>query len=103
MKVILRWRDDRRTTITVSPDETILEAAEANGIALPFGCRRGACASCTGRVLDGEIEHIRRPRALSTDRLDDGYALLCSAEARSDCRIEVGTDVQKDLVTNPWR
>lgn len=103
MKVTLEWRDSRQETITVARDETILDAAEAADIALPFGCRRGTCASCTGRLVTGEVAYRRPPRALKDRHLTAGYVLLCSAEPRSDCRVAVGVDVQTDLVGNPWR
>jgi ferredoxin len=76
----------------------VLAAAERAHVGLPFGRRTGACATCTGRV-----EHARPPRALKDRHLDDGYVLLCVAEPRADCRIEVGSDVAGDLVSNPWR
>ena len=103
MKVILEWRDGRRETVETDRDETVLEAADAAGIALPFGCRTGACATCTGLLRDGEVEHRRPPRALKDRHLEAGYVLLCVAEPRSDCCLEVGSDVHADLVTNPWR
>ncbi|UTF52279.1 2Fe-2S iron-sulfur cluster-binding protein [Natronosalvus rutilus] len=97
----LEWRDNREQTVRASEDETVLIAAERTGVNLPFGCLTGACTTCTGRVLDGRIEHSRPPRGLKPSDLDDGYALLCIAEPRADCRIEVG--VQTDLVSNPWK
>jgi ferredoxin len=94
---------ERTIEIEADPEETILDAAEAAGESLPFGCRTGACATCTGRVLAGELEHRRPPRALKGRHLDAGYALLCIAEPRTDCRIEVGKDVVAELVENPWK
>jgi len=102
-RLTLSWRDGREETVWADPGETVLAAAERAGIGLPFGCRTGACATCTGRVLDGRIEHVRPPRALKPRFLADGYLLLCIAEPASDCRIEVGSDVHADLVSNPWR
>ena len=96
-------RGERTIEIEASPEETILDAAEAAGESLPFGCRTGACATCTGRVLAGELEHRRPPRALKGRHLDAGYALLCIAEPRTDCRIEVGKDIVAELVENPWK
>lgn len=100
----LSWPDgERRTTITADPDETILDAAENADVVLPFGCRRGSCATCTGRLRSGEVTHRRPPLALKERHLEAGYVLLCIAEPRSDCRIDVGADIQTELVTNPWR
>ena len=101
--VLLVWRDGSEETIRVEGTETVLAAAERAGVALPFGCLTGACATCTGRVLDGELVHTREPRALKPHQRDANYVLLCLAEPRSDCRIEVGAAVQTDLVSNPWK
>lgn len=101
--IALSWRDGHETRISVAEDETVLEGAERAGVALPFGCRTGACATCTGKLTDGELVHAREPRALKERHLEAGYVLLCVAEPRSDCRIEVGADVQAELVSNPWK
>lgn len=101
--VELVWRDGRRASVRAREDETILSAAERGGLSLPFGCRTGACGTCTGQLLDGRVEHARPPRALKDRHLEDGYVLLCVAEPRSDCQVEVGVDVQKDLLSNPWK
>lgn len=103
MNVTLSWPSGRQETIAVASHETILDAAEADDIALPFGCRTGACATCTGRLREGRVEHRRPPRALKDRHLEDGYVLLCIAVPRTDCHIDVGADVQAELVTNPWR
>ncbi|WP_423750581.1 2Fe-2S iron-sulfur cluster-binding protein [Salinirarus marinus] len=102
-EVTLRRRDGGEHSLRVAADETILVAAERDGVSLPFGCRYGACGTCTGRLLDGRLAHAEPPRALKDRHLDAGYVLLCVAEPRSDCRIEVGASVQADLVSNPWK
>ncbi|PSQ12605.1 ferredoxin [Halobacteriales archaeon QS_7_68_65] len=107
--IVLVWQDGRDGTdereerLSVEENRAILAAAERAGVALPFGCRTGACATCTGRLLDGRIEHARPPRALKERHREAGYVLLCIAEPRSDCRIAVGASVQAELVSNPWR
>jgi CDP-4-dehydro-6-deoxyglucose reductase/3-phenylpropionate/trans-cinnamate dioxygenase ferredoxin reductase subunit len=35
-------------------DQTVLDAAEAAGFAIPYSCRKGVCASCEGDLLSGE-------------------------------------------------
>ncbi|MFB6111716.1 MAG: 2Fe-2S iron-sulfur cluster-binding protein [Halobacteriaceae archaeon] len=103
MKLTLEWRNGRQATVSGSPEESILEAAEAAGVGVPFGCRTGACATCTGRLLEGTVEHRRPVRALKSRHRAANYILLCIAEPRSDCRIEVGKDVQAELLSNPWQ
>jgi|SRR5699024_497708 len=102
-EVTLQWRDGSEQTIEVETDETVIDAAERVGLGLPYGCLYGACGTCTGRVLDGDIVHVERARALKPHHIKDGYVLLCVAEPRSDCRIEVGAKIQADLVPNPWK
>ena len=40
-------------------DETILEAALAGGLLIPYSCRDGACGVCKSKVLAGEVDHGR--------------------------------------------
>lgn len=98
----LTWRDGR-TAVVEDPTGTVLEAAEAAGLALPFGCRTGACGTCTGRLLAGDLTHDRPPRALKQRHLDDGYVLPCIATPAGDCTVEVGIEVRRDLLGNPFR
>ena len=102
-RVDLVWRDGHEESVRARIDETVLAAAERAEVGLPFGCRTGACGTCTGRLLAGDLEHVRPPRALKERHREDGYALLCIAEPRSSCRVEVGAAVHGDLVENPWK
>lgn len=101
--VVLEWRDGRRRAVPVEEGESILEAAEAVDAGLPFGCRTGACATCTARLREGTVEHVRQPRALEDRHLADGYVLTCVSTPVADCRIAVGADVASELVSNPWK
>lgn len=46
-------------SITVQPNQSLLEAIEAAGVDAPYLCRGGACGQCETEVLrcDGHIEH----------------------------------------------
>lgn len=69
--------------------ETILDAALRQGLTLPYGCRDGACGSCRGRVLSGEVDHGRAQlHALGHSERRAGTALFCCATAKSDLTIE---------------
>jgi ferredoxin len=104
MEVRLDWRDSERSgTLAVPEGETVLDAAGAAGIGLPFGCKTGACGTCTARLLAGELRHRRPTRALKERHLADGYVLTCIAEPVTDAHLEVGAKVQADLVPNPWK
>lgn len=79
---------DRRG-FSCAADETILDAALRQGVALPYGCRDGGCGACRARIVSGQIERGQEGRGvLSAAERDDGMALLCCASARSDLLIE---------------
>lgn len=63
-------------TVTVDPDETILEAVEDAGGDWPFSCRGGACANCAIAVVAGEIEHYH-DHVLPPELTDRGIQLSC--------------------------
>lgn len=46
-------------TVTVAPNQSLLEALEAAEVDAPYLCRGGACGQCETRVLrcDGHIQH----------------------------------------------
>jgi len=37
--------------------ETILEAAERNGVGFPYRCRQGVCTSCVCKTISGEVSY----------------------------------------------
>lgn len=73
-------------TVVLGPQQTLLEAAEAAGAAIPSSCRSGVCMTCRTRLVNGEVD-------CSSDMLDEddraeGFILPCVASARGDCTLE---------------
>lgn len=81
-------------------DETVLEAAMRADLLIPYGCRNGACGTCKGRLLSGEVDYgPHQPSTLTDDEKRAGWTLFCCAKPRSDLAIEVrevrrGGDIQ---------
>ncbi len=74
---------------TLNEGETVLQAALREGVGLPFGCRSGACGSCKGKVLSGQVDHGNyQPTALSPEDIAAGKTLFCCAKPLSDIVIE---------------
>ncbi len=101
--VTFEWESGRSETCEVPNETDLISSSEEQGLGLPFGCRTGACATCAAELLAGEVEHVRPPRGLKEKHLDSGYVLPCIAQPRSDCTLRVGSAVQAELVSNPWK
>jgi CDP-4-dehydro-6-deoxyglucose reductase/3-phenylpropionate/trans-cinnamate dioxygenase ferredoxin reductase subunit len=65
------------------PGETVLDAAERAGYALPYSCRKGVCTSCAAALTDGSAQVPGYP---PTEAPADGV-LLCRAVPRSAVEI----------------
>jgi CDP-4-dehydro-6-deoxyglucose reductase, E3 len=73
---------------SVQADETVLEAARRQGLALPYSCLGGLCGSCKATVISGSCHYPRQPpEALSGDERDHQQALLCQAVPLSDLTV----------------
>ena len=74
---------------TVMADQTVLDAALAAGILLPYSCRSGACSTCKAKIVSGTIQPVPSAEViLSPEERAAGYTLLCQARATSDLVVE---------------
>ena len=71
--------DGRRRSFPMSPsDPSVLHAAERAGLALPFSCRSGICATCRARITEGAAV-MTHNIALERWETDLGFVLCCQA------------------------
>jgi ring-1,2-phenylacetyl-CoA epoxidase subunit PaaE len=71
--------DGRRRSFPMAPgDESVLAAAERAGLALPFSCRSGICATCRARITHGAAA-MTHNIALEPWETDAGFVLCCQA------------------------
>jgi ferredoxin len=70
--------DRRKHTVAYKPGDTILETARRAGLAPPFSCQAGNCATCIAHVDEGSVR-MRANNALSDDEVRDGWVLTCQS------------------------
>jgi len=72
--------------------ESVLAAALRQDLVLPYGCRNGACGSCKGRIVEGQVDYgVYQKRALTEQEKAQGKALFCQARPLTDLVIEART------------
>lgn len=86
---VVRLQSDGRS-FHCAPGQTLLGAALAAGIDLPYECASGSCGSCRARLVDGAVTALwaEAPGLSERDRRKGGRILCCQSVALCDCVIE---------------
>ena len=75
--------------ISVSPEETLLEAARKANVAIDAPCSgNGSCGKCRVKLISGEVEGLQTSH-ISDEEYVDGWRLSCCTYARSDVTVQV--------------
>ena len=74
--------------VTIKPSNHQYQAAEQKpcwnpalreGFALPYGCRNGACGSCKGKILEGQVDYGKYQDNALSAKAKNRPAWPCSA------------------------
>lgn len=63
---------------------SLLDFAQAHGVAVDSGCRAGSCGSCQTTILSGEVRYLQVPDF----RPEPGTCLLCVCTPKTDVTLE---------------
>ena len=86
-KVTLNGPDGSSDVIDCDGQTNILDAAEKQGINLPFDCRLGSCVACAGKMVEGTTDNSQQ-FFLTDELLEMGFILTCASFPTSDCTVE---------------
>lgn len=70
--------DGRTGTTGHHPGTTILQTARQLGMAPPFSCESGSCATCMARLVEGSVDMFVN-NALTDDEVAEGWVLTCQS------------------------
>ena len=80
LRVIL---DGRAVETLMTAETSILDAALRVRSELPFSCKGGMCATCKGRIEEGEVT-MDKNYALVDSEIEAGYVLTCQSHPLGD-------------------
>jgi len=75
--------DGRAVDTRMTPETSILDAALRVRTELPFSCKGGMCATCKGRIEEGEVT-MAKNYALIDSEVEAGFVLTCQSHPVTD-------------------
>lgn len=67
--------------IAAGENQSILQAALQNNIALPYSCRAGMCSTCVAKCISGRVEMTTNDVLTDAD-IAEGWILTCTGYAK---------------------
>jgi 3-ketosteroid 9alpha-monooxygenase subunit B len=83
--------EGRTASVEHHPGTTILQTARQMGMAPPFSCESGSCATCMARLVEGTATMYVN-NALDDDEVEEGWVLTCQAVPTSSVHVVYGDE-----------
>jgi ferredoxin len=74
-------------TCVLRSGQTVLEAAEEQGVPIPSSCRQGQCGTCKTKLLEGDVR-MDAEEGLDPESRSQGFVLTCVGRANGIVRLD---------------
>ncbi|MGI9132874.1 MAG: 1,2-phenylacetyl-CoA epoxidase subunit PaaE [Rhodoferax sp.] len=74
--------DGKQHALQLAADQSVLDAALAAGLDLPYSCKGGVCCTCRANVMQGSVQ-MDKNFGLENWEMAQGFVLSCQARATS--------------------
>ncbi|NEN24411.1 2Fe-2S iron-sulfur cluster binding domain-containing protein [Cryomorpha ignava] len=74
--------DGEETELTISGNESVLDAALDAGLDAPYACTGGSCCTCRAKLMEGSVK-MDVNYALTDQEVENGYILTCQSHPTS--------------------
>jgi Na+-transporting NADH:ubiquinone oxidoreductase subunit NqrF len=74
-------------TCMIRRGQTVLEAAEEQGVAIASSCRQGQCGTCKTKLLEGDVR-MDAEEGLDSDSRAQGFVLTCVGHAHGAVKLD---------------
>jgi hypothetical protein len=82
--VAVTFARSQKTVAWDGAEASLLDFAEANGIAMDSGCRAGNCGSCITALKSGKVEYLNEPGSMP----ETGSCLTCISIPQGDVTLD---------------
>ena len=90
-KLIVNLPDNTQEIVECDSETYILDAIDDAGIDAPYSCRAGACSTCAGKIISGEVNQEEQS-FLDDDQIEAGFLLTCVSYPLSDVELKLGAE-----------
>jgi len=81
---------DKHPEFSCKNDQSILDAANIQGVRIPYACKGGGCGMCKIKVEAGHYERGKSSKAVLPDSERElNYTLACKTYPKSDLKVLV--------------